>query len=120
LLAFISEVREELAAGRLVQVVQVLTPPIAPLALYYPSRRNPSAAFKALISFGAQVRGRCLIGERLFPEEAAACTFATERRELVEYSRSGFHLFGRKTVLEEYRRQAPDLLQKAISTLIIA
>ncbi|MCW2410734.1 DNA-binding transcriptional LysR family regulator [Sphingobium sp. B8D3D] len=44
-----SDVRKELADGRLVQVLQDWTSPIAPLALYYPSRRNPSAAFKAFV-----------------------------------------------------------------------
>ena len=44
-----SDVREDIAAGRLVRVLEDWTPPLAPLCLYYPSRRNPSAAFKALI-----------------------------------------------------------------------
>lgn len=44
-----ADIREDLAAGRLVRVLEDWTPPLAPLALYYPSRRNPSAAFKAFI-----------------------------------------------------------------------
>lgn len=42
-----SDVRDDIAAGRLVRVLADWTPPIAPLSLYYPSRRNPSAAFQA-------------------------------------------------------------------------
>lgn len=45
-----SDVREDIAAGRLVRVLEDWTPPLAPLCLYYPNRRNPSAAFSALIS----------------------------------------------------------------------
>jgi DNA-binding transcriptional LysR family regulator len=44
-----SDVREDIEAGRLVRVLEDWTPLLAPLCLYYPSRRNPSAAFKALI-----------------------------------------------------------------------
>jgi DNA-binding transcriptional LysR family regulator len=42
-----SDVREDIATGRMVRVLADWTPPLAPLALYYPGRRNPSAAFKA-------------------------------------------------------------------------
>ncbi|MES2269288.1 MAG: LysR family transcriptional regulator [Pseudomonadota bacterium] len=45
-----SDVREDIAAGRLVRVLEDWTPALAPLCLYYPNRRNPSAAFSALIS----------------------------------------------------------------------
>lgn len=45
-----SDVREDIAAGRLVRVLEDWTPELAPLCLYYPNRRNPSAAFSALIS----------------------------------------------------------------------
>lgn len=44
-----SDIREDLAAGLLVRVLEEWTPPLAPLCLYYPSRKNPSAAFKALV-----------------------------------------------------------------------
>jgi DNA-binding transcriptional LysR family regulator len=44
-----SDVREDIEAGRLVRVLKDWTPPLAPLCLYYPGRRNHSAAFKALI-----------------------------------------------------------------------
>jgi DNA-binding transcriptional LysR family regulator len=49
------DVRDDIAAGRLVQVLQDWTPPLAPLCLYYPSRRNPSAAFKAFIELAREV-----------------------------------------------------------------
>ena len=42
-------VREELSAGRLFRVLEEWTPPLADLCLYYPGRRNPSAALKAFI-----------------------------------------------------------------------
>lgn len=44
-----SDVREDIEAGRLVRVLKDWTPPLVPLCLYYPSKRNHSAAFKALI-----------------------------------------------------------------------
>lgn len=49
-----SDIREDLASGRLVRVLKDWTPPLAPLALYYPSRRNPSAAFKAFIALARE------------------------------------------------------------------
>ncbi|MGX7743303.1 LysR substrate-binding domain-containing protein [Rhodopseudomonas parapalustris] len=49
------DVREDLAAGRLVQVLTDWTPPGAPLCLYYPSRKNPSAAFRAFISLAREI-----------------------------------------------------------------
>jgi len=50
-LAMESDVREDLEAGRLIRVLQDWTPAQSPLSLYYPSRRNPTAAFKAFIDF---------------------------------------------------------------------
>lgn len=51
-----ADVREDIAAGRLVRVLQDWTPPTVPLCLYYPGRKNPSAAFRAFVdlarSFG--------------------------------------------------------------------
>lgn len=44
-----ADVRDDLAAGRLVRVLEDWTPPLAPLALYYPGRKNPPAAFTAFI-----------------------------------------------------------------------
>lgn len=42
-------VREDLSAGRLIRVLEEWTPPLGDLCLYYPNRRNPSAALKAFI-----------------------------------------------------------------------
>ena len=50
-----SDVAQDLTSGRLVRVLEDWTPPLAPLALYYPSRRNPSAAFKAFISLAREL-----------------------------------------------------------------
>jgi len=45
-----SDVRDDIAEGRLVRVLSDWTPPLAPLCLYYPGRRSPSAAFSAFVS----------------------------------------------------------------------
>ena len=45
-----SDVREDLAAGRLVRILEDWTPPLAPICLYYYNRRNSSAAFQAFIA----------------------------------------------------------------------
>lgn len=44
-----SNVREDITSGRLVRVLEDWSPQLAPLCLYYSGRRNPSAAFKALV-----------------------------------------------------------------------
>jgi DNA-binding transcriptional LysR family regulator len=44
-----ADVRDDIAAGTLVQVLEDWTPSLAPLALYYPGRKNPPAAFTAFI-----------------------------------------------------------------------
>ncbi len=44
-----ADVRNDIAAGRLVRVLKDWTPSLAPLALYYPGRKNPPAAFSAFI-----------------------------------------------------------------------
>ena len=44
-----ADAREDLAAGRLVRVLEDWTPTLAPLALYYPGRKNPPAAFTAFL-----------------------------------------------------------------------
>jgi len=49
------DVRADLAAGRLVRVLEDWTPPRAALCLYYPSRRNPSAALKAFIALAREL-----------------------------------------------------------------
>jgi len=50
-----SDVREDLAAGRLVRLLAQWTPPLAPLCLYYPSRRNPPAAFKVFVDLAREL-----------------------------------------------------------------
>lgn len=50
-LAMESDVRDDIEAGRLVRVLEDWTPTLPPLSLYYPSRRNPPAAFKAFVDF---------------------------------------------------------------------
>lgn len=49
------DVRDDIDAGRLVQILKDWTPPLAPLCLYYPSRRNPSAAFAAFTSLAREI-----------------------------------------------------------------
>ncbi|PCG15196.1 MULTISPECIES: LysR family transcriptional regulator [Sphingomonas] len=44
-----ADVRDDIRAGHLVRLLEDWTPPLSPLCLYYPTRRNPSAAFRALI-----------------------------------------------------------------------
>lgn len=56
-LAMESDVRDDIAAGRLVRVLEDWTPTQSPLSLYYPSRRNPTAAFKAFIDFARRHAG---------------------------------------------------------------
>ncbi|AJY45557.1 LysR family transcriptional regulator [Martelella endophytica] len=57
-----SDVREDIEAGRLVRVLDKWTPPLSPLCLYYPSRRNPPAAFKVFVDLARELarsaRGR--------------------------------------------------------------
>ncbi|WP_395444743.1 LysR family transcriptional regulator [Caulobacter sp. UC70_42] len=56
-LAMESDVRDDIEAGRLVRVLEDWTPTLSPLSLYYPSRRNPTAAFKAFIDFARRYGG---------------------------------------------------------------
>ena len=56
-LAMESDVRDDIEAGRLVRVLEDWIRPLAPLSLYYPSRRNPTAAFKAFIDFARRQSG---------------------------------------------------------------
>lgn len=56
------DVRADIAAGRLVRVLEDWTPPLAPLCLYYPSRRNPSAAFRAFVDLAREVSARARAG----------------------------------------------------------
>jgi DNA-binding transcriptional LysR family regulator len=45
-----ADVREDIAAGRLVRILEDWTPPLVPLCFYYYNRRNSSAAFQAFIA----------------------------------------------------------------------
>jgi len=45
-----TDVRADIAAGRLIRILDDWTPPLAPLCLYYSNRRNASAAFQAFIT----------------------------------------------------------------------
>lgn len=49
-----SDVRDDIEAGRLVRILQPWTPELPPLALYYPSRRNPPAAFKVFVDLARE------------------------------------------------------------------
>ncbi|MES3082360.1 LysR family transcriptional regulator [Sphingomonas faeni] len=50
-----ADVRDDVASGRLVQMLEDWTPPLAPLCLYYPGRRHSSAAFKAFIDLAREI-----------------------------------------------------------------
>jgi DNA-binding transcriptional LysR family regulator len=52
-----ADIREDIASGRLERVLEDWTPPMAPISLYYPGRRNPSAALKAFLDL-ARTLGR--------------------------------------------------------------
>ncbi|HEX2526361.1 MAG TPA: LysR substrate-binding domain-containing protein [Geminicoccus sp.] len=52
------DVRADIEAGRLVRVLEDWTPPFAGLCLYYPGRRNPSAALKAFIGLARELSAR--------------------------------------------------------------
>jgi len=70
------DVRDDIAAGRLIRVLADWTPPFAGLCLYYPGRRHPSAALKAFIALARELgrarsrietpprRGRVAAGEK--------------------------------------------------------
>lgn len=49
-----AEVREDIAAGRLIRLAADWPPPLAPLCLYYPGRRNASAAARALVELARE------------------------------------------------------------------
>ncbi len=43
------DVHDDLVSGRVIRVLEDWTPPFGGLCLYYPGRRNPSAAFRAFL-----------------------------------------------------------------------
>ncbi|MDQ1080265.1 LysR family transcriptional regulator [Pseudoroseomonas cervicalis] len=45
-----ADIRDDIAAGRLLRILEDWTPPLVPLCLYYSNRRNASAAFQAFIA----------------------------------------------------------------------
>lgn len=53
-----ASVRADIEAGRLIRVLEDWTPPLEPLCLYYPGRRNQSAALKAFISLARELGRR--------------------------------------------------------------
>lgn len=53
-----SDVREDLDAGRLIQILPDWTPSLPPVCLYYPSRRNSSAAFQAFVNLARELADR--------------------------------------------------------------
>ncbi|MBB5753911.1 LysR family transcriptional regulator [Prosthecomicrobium pneumaticum] len=58
---FEQEVDADIAAGRLVRLLEDWTPPFPGLCLYYPGRRNPSAALRAFVTMAqALAAGRDL------------------------------------------------------------
>lgn len=65
-----SDVRDDLQEGRLVRVLEDWTPPLSPLCLYYPSRKNPPAAVKVFIDL-ARERARALRHRQAWPQVGA-------------------------------------------------
>lgn len=49
-----ADVRDDVAAGRLVSVLEDWAPTLAPLCLYYPNRRHSTAAFKAFVALARE------------------------------------------------------------------
>lgn len=62
-----ADVCGDIAAGRLTRVLQDWTPPTTPLSLYYPGRKNPSAAFRAFVDM-ARDHGRAAT-RRILPSD---------------------------------------------------
>lgn len=52
------DVLADIEAGRLIRVLEDWTPPLSGLCLYYPGRRNPSAALKAFIGLARELSAR--------------------------------------------------------------
>jgi DNA-binding transcriptional LysR family regulator len=56
-----ADIRDDIAAGRLERVLEDWTPPTSPLCLYYPGRKNQSAALRAFIEMARRL-GRSSTG----------------------------------------------------------
>jgi DNA-binding transcriptional LysR family regulator len=52
------DVRDDIEAGRLISVLDVWMPPAEELCLYYPGRRNPSAAHRAFVELAREFAGK--------------------------------------------------------------
>jgi DNA-binding transcriptional LysR family regulator len=52
------DVRADIEAKRLVRVLEDWTPPLARLCLYYPGRRNPSAALKVFVALARELAAK--------------------------------------------------------------
>ncbi|WP_411820788.1 LysR family transcriptional regulator [Hyphococcus formosus] len=63
-----SDVYEDIERGRLVRVLTDWTPPISPLCLYYPSRRNPPAAFKLFVDLAREIARSSKVVEGMSPK----------------------------------------------------
>lgn len=50
-----ADVRDDIAEGRLVRVLEDWTPTLSPLCLYYPSRRNPPASFRLFVDLAREL-----------------------------------------------------------------
>jgi DNA-binding transcriptional LysR family regulator len=58
------DVRSDIEAGRLIPVLESFALQRPALCLYYPGRKNPSAALKAFIALAREVAGRPIHGSR--------------------------------------------------------
>lgn len=52
------DVAEDIAAGRLIRLLDDWTPPRPGFSLYYPGRRNPTAGFKAFLAMARQTAAK--------------------------------------------------------------
>lgn len=52
------DVRDDIASGRLIRILEDWTPPRPGFCLYYPGRRNPSAGFAAFIELARREAGK--------------------------------------------------------------
>lgn len=52
------DVTEDIAAGRLIRLLEDWTPPRPGFSLYYPGRRNPSAGFAAFLALVREMATR--------------------------------------------------------------